>query len=133
LATGAVTSIGQRGRTSIISVAATVFAAVLSVVVLLGLAALVSCGLPVTQPPTSARPEVVLDAYLRTLVAGDCATGRQQTLDRTFAAHPLVVSDWVRKSLAGPRRTPARRQARQPASHPKGAMALSLEVGGRSR
>lgn len=30
-----------------------------------------------TLPPASAGPEVVLDAYLRALVAGDCATGRE--------------------------------------------------------
>jgi len=28
-------------------------------------------------PPVSATPEVVLDTYLRTLIAGDCATGRK--------------------------------------------------------
>jgi len=28
-------------------------------------------------PPTSAAPEVVLDTYLRTLIAGDCETGRR--------------------------------------------------------
>jgi hypothetical protein len=69
-------SIERRRRARIIGLAATVVAAVLSAFVLLGLAALVSRVLPVTVPPGSAGPEVVLDAYLRTLVAGDCATGR---------------------------------------------------------
>jgi hypothetical protein len=35
------------------------------------------CGPAVQLPPDSAAPAVVLDAYLRALVAGDCNTGRQ--------------------------------------------------------
>jgi hypothetical protein len=38
---------------------------------------LLGCRTPVLLPPASAGPEVVLDAYLRLLVAGDCETGRQ--------------------------------------------------------
>jgi hypothetical protein len=41
---------------------------------------LAACGGPsVTVPPDSAPPGVVLDAYLRALVAGDCAAGRALT------------------------------------------------------
>lgn len=37
----------------------------------------VGCQPPVALPPDSAGPDVVLDAYLRSLVAGDCDTGRK--------------------------------------------------------
>ena len=40
------------------------------------LLALVACTSTVAVPDDSAGPEVVLDAYLRALVAGDCETGR---------------------------------------------------------
>lgn len=47
----------------------------------LGLAILVlvltACHPAVAVPPDSAAPEVVLDTYLRALVAGDCDTGRK--------------------------------------------------------
>lgn len=36
-----------------------------------------SCDPAVTLPPDTAEPDVVLDAYLRTLVAGDRDTGRE--------------------------------------------------------
>ena len=55
----------------------------LLVLALLTLAATAACSpaTPVTSaaslPPASAAPEVVLDAYLRALVAGDCETGRK--------------------------------------------------------
>ena len=39
--------------------------------------ALAACGPAVAVPPDSAAPEVVLDTYLRALVAGDCDTGRK--------------------------------------------------------
>jgi hypothetical protein len=39
--------------------------------------ALAACQPGVAVPPDSATPEVVLDAYLRALVAGDCAIGRK--------------------------------------------------------
>lgn len=47
------------------------------------LAALVlgACAPAVTLPPDSASPEVVLDTYLRALVAGDCDTGRKLGAD----------------------------------------------------
>jgi cellulase/cellobiase CelA1 len=55
----------------------------LVVLALLTLAATAACSpaAPVpsaaTLPPPTAAPEVVLDAYLRALVAGDCDTGRK--------------------------------------------------------
>lgn len=54
----------------------------LLVLALLTLAATAACSpaAPVTSAaslPPSAAPEVVLDAYLRALVAGDCETGRK--------------------------------------------------------
>ena len=36
-----------------------------------------ACAPPVALPPATASPEVVLDAYLRALVAGDCDTERR--------------------------------------------------------
>ena len=39
--------------------------------------ALAACQPAVAVPPDSAGPEVVLDTYLRALVAGDCDTGRK--------------------------------------------------------
>lgn len=38
------------------------------------------CARAVVLPPGSAGPEAVLDAYLQTLVAGDCETGQRLTL-----------------------------------------------------
>ena len=96
----------RRARTT--SVAATVFAAVLSVADLLGLATLVGRFLPVSRPPTSAGPELVLEAYLRTIVAGDCATGRtfwatgQPGLDGDLCGEVWVWSYRVQPGAARP-------------------------------
>lgn len=47
------------------------------VVVALVVMAGCSAGSKVELPPTSAGPDVVLDTYLRALVAGDCESARQ--------------------------------------------------------
>jgi hypothetical protein len=46
-------------------------------VALLAVVAVAACTPAASLPPASAPPEVVLDAYLRALVAGDCDTGRK--------------------------------------------------------
>jgi hypothetical protein len=56
----------------------------LLVLALLTVVATASCSAATTPsafslPPASAGADVVLDAYLRALVAGDCATGRKLT------------------------------------------------------
>ena len=43
----------------------------------MALVALTACAAAVALPPASASPQVVLDTYLRALVAGDCSIGRE--------------------------------------------------------
>ena len=50
-----------------------VFGSGLAILVL----ALAACQAAIAVPPDSATPEVVLDTYLRALVAGDCDSGRK--------------------------------------------------------
>jgi len=49
--------------------------------------ALAACTRAVVLPPDSASPQVVLDTYLRALVAGDCDTGRKLAADGFEQGH----------------------------------------------
>lgn len=60
-----------------IRIASLALAGSLSIGLVIGVAGFLGRFIPVAIPPTTAGPEAVLDAYLRTLLAGDCSTGRR--------------------------------------------------------
>src|SRR5918993_3333060 len=59
-----------------------------------------------SPPPPGAAPSVVLDTYLRALVAGDCATAHA-TATSTFASDPTELCGEVRVSAFCVRGDPA--------------------------
>ena len=59
-----------------------------------------------SPPPQGASPSVVLDTYLRALVAGDCATARA-AVTSAFATHPAQLCGEVRVSAFSVREDPA--------------------------
>ena len=72
--------------------------------------ALTGCDAPsrdsVPPPPAGASPSVVLDRYLRALVAGDCATAHAAATS-AFATDPAELCGEVKVSGFSVRRDPA--------------------------
>jgi hypothetical protein len=75
-------AMGSRGLRPL-SLFASLVAVVILLVAAVGLAVIRSPA-AVAIPPDSAPPEVVLDAYLRALQAGDCDTAGKLTIPRLF-------------------------------------------------